>query len=205
MLESVIMKVAAPCVLFFGCSEEDALIIPHDYAPFIDEEEGRLKAELVALSNELSESKAKIKRLEKEAEELEQEAREKEQASAPSLETKSAEKQEEAKEEAPAPSAIDVEATAYTAFCEGCSGITATGVDVRNTIYHEGKRIIATDPNVIPLHSIVKVTLGDGSSFEAVAKDTGGAIKGARIDILYEPQEEALSFGRQSAKVEIIK
>src|SRR5690606_1324618 len=46
----------------------------------------------------------------------------------------------------------EFEATFYTAFCPtGCTGITATGIDVRNTIYYEGKRIIAVDPKVIPL------------------------------------------------------
>ena len=98
------------------------------------------------------------------------------------------------------------EATFYTAFCPtGCTGVTATGVDVRNTIYHAGKRIIAVDPNVIPLGSLVRVTLKDGTSFEATAQDTGGAIKGNRIDILVDNRDEAYRLGRQSVKVEILK
>lgn len=97
------------------------------------------------------------------------------------------------------------EATFYTAFCPtGCSGITATGIDVSNTVNHEGKRIIAVDPSVIPLGSIVRVTLKDGTSFEATAQDTGGAIKGNRIDVLVASRDEAYKLGRQSAKVEII-
>jgi len=99
---------------------------------------------------------------------------------------------------------LSVEATFYTAGCEGCSGITATGIDVKQTVYHEGKRIIAVDPNVIPLGSIVRVTLGNGDSFEAIAGDTGGAIKGSRIDVLVGSKTEARRLGRQSATVENI-
>src|SRR5690554_4109901 len=100
----------------------------------------------------------------------------------------------------------EFEATFYTAFCPtGCTGITATGIDVRNTIYHEGKRVIAVDPNVIPIGSPVRVTLANGDSFEAVAGDTGGAIKGRRIDVLVATRDEAYRLGRMSAKVEIIE
>ena len=100
----------------------------------------------------------------------------------------------------------EFEATFYTAFCPtGCTGITATGIDVRNTIYHEGKRVIAVDPNVIPLGSNVKVTLANGDSFEATAQDVGGAIKGNRIDILVASRDEAYRLGRMTAKVEVIE
>src|SRR5690625_2973503 len=99
---------------------------------------------------------------------------------------------------------LSVEATFYTAGCEGCSGITATGIDVRQSLYHEGKRVIAVDPSVIPLGSTVRVTLGNGDSFEEIAGDTGGAIKGSRIDVLVASKVEARRLGRQSATVEII-
>ena len=96
-------------------------------------------------------------------------------------------------------------ATFYTATCVGCTGITATGIDVRQSIYNEGRRVIAVDPSVIKLGSIVRVSLENGESFEAVAGDTGGAIKGARIDVLVATKEEANRLGRQSAKVEVLK
>src|SRR5690606_22069426 len=70
------------------------------------------------------------------------------------------------------PRTKEVVATFYTARCEGCTGITKTGIDVRNTIHTpDGYRIIATDPSLIPLGSIVKVTLENGKSFEAKAAD----------------------------------
>src|SRR5690625_2647308 len=98
------------------------------------------------------------------------------------------------------------EATYYSAFCPtGCTGVTATGIDVSNTIYHEGNRIVAVDPSVIPLRSIVHITLANGDSFEAIAGDTGGDIKGNRIDVLVESRSKAYELGRQSATVEIIR
>ncbi|WGD77750.2 3D domain-containing protein [Bacillus subtilis] len=97
------------------------------------------------------------------------------------------------------------EASAYTADCpEGCSGITATGLDVTGTIYYAGKRIIAVDPSVIALGSTVEIKQADGTTFEAVAQDTGGYIKGAKIDVLVANEADAVQFGRQSVQVRVI-
>ncbi|MBU8785701.1 hypothetical protein KM903_04650 [Bacillus glycinifermentans] len=98
------------------------------------------------------------------------------------------------------------EASAYTAFCsEGCTGITKTGVDVSQSIYYEGARVIAVDPSVIALGSTVEVRLADGSSFRAKAIDTGGAIKGARLDLLVASESDAVQFGRQSVELRVVK
>ncbi|WP_194943394.1 3D domain-containing protein [Bacillus subtilis] len=97
------------------------------------------------------------------------------------------------------------EASAYTADCpEGCSGVTATGLDVTGTIYHAGKRIIAVDPSVIALGSMVEIKQADGTTFEAVALDKGGYIKGAKIDVLVANEADAVQFGRQSVQVRVI-
>lgn len=100
---------------------------------------------------------------------------------------------------------LTVEATFYTANCKGCSGITKTGVNVRKTIYVDGYRIIAVDPKAIPLRSIVRVTLANGTTFKAVASDIGSAIKGNRIDVLVATKKEAYALGRMSATVEILR
>ena len=99
------------------------------------------------------------------------------------------------------------EATFYHAHCStGCTGVTATGLDVSNTIYSlAGHRIIAVDPSRIALGSLVEVTLADGSTFRAVAEDTGGDIKGDRIDVLVGSRAEAYRLGRQTAQVRIIR
>jgi 3D (Asp-Asp-Asp) domain-containing protein len=108
--------------------------------------------------------------------------------------------------EAPAPVWHMFEATAYVALCDtGCIGITKTGIDVRNTTTHKGKRVIAVDPSVIPLGSAVEIQLSDGTTFEATAQDTGGNIRGQRIDLLTETEKEARQFGRQRLQVRIIE
>lgn len=90
-----------------------------------------------------------------------------------------------------------VEATAYTAYCNGCSGITYTGQNLRA---NPNQKVIAVDPNVIPLGSRVYVE-GYG---EAIAGDTGGAIKGNRIDVFVPSTSEALNWGRRTVKVTVL-
>jgi 3D (Asp-Asp-Asp) domain-containing protein len=108
--------------------------------------------------------------------------------------------------EAPAPEWQTFEATAYVALCDtGCIGITKTGIDVRNTTTHEDKRIIAVDPAVIPLDTSVDIRLADGTTFEATAQDTGGSIRGNRLDLLVSTEDRAWQFGRQTVEVRIIE
>jgi 3D (Asp-Asp-Asp) domain-containing protein len=100
----------------------------------------------------------------------------------------------------------DFTATAYTADCaEGCTGITKTGLDVKHRTHYEGKRIIATDPSVIPLGTTVELRFKDGTLERAIALDTGGAIKGTLIDYLASDNASALQFGRQRIQIRIIK
>jgi 3D (Asp-Asp-Asp) domain-containing protein len=94
--------------------------------------------------------------------------------------------------------------THYTATCKGCSGITRTGIDVRNTVYHNGYRIIAVDTNLIPLGSIVEMSDGK-RTFKAQALDVGGGIKGHEIDLLVGSVKEALTLGKKDMKVRIIR
>lgn len=92
------------------------------------------------------------------------------------------------------------EATAYTAYCKGCSGITATGIDVR----YSTPNVIAVDPRVIKLGSKVEL-IQDGKSLGYyIAGDTGGDIKGHRIDILMSTTSKALNFGRQKIVVRVL-
>jgi 3D (Asp-Asp-Asp) domain-containing protein/LysM repeat protein len=92
---------------------------------------------------------------------------------------------------------IIVEASAYTASCEGCSGITATGINLKT---NPNAKVISVDPTVIPLGSKVYVE-GYG---EAIAGDTGGAIKGKRIDVFFPSQQDAINFGVKQLKVTIL-
>ena len=78
-----------------------------------------------------------------------------------------------------------------TAYC--LRGRTASGSRVRNGI-------IAADPRVLRLGS--RVNLGAGSySGNYVVADTGGKIKGKRIDIWMASCAEARRFGRRTVTV----
>lgn len=90
-----------------------------------------------------------------------------------------------------------VSATAYTAYCNGCSGITATGINLRS---NPELKVIAVDPSVIPLGSKVWV---EGYGY-AVAGDTGGAIKGMKIDLFVPTTEQAYAFGRKKVRIKVL-
>ncbi|MDR4949962.1 SH3 domain-containing protein [Neobacillus cucumis] len=89
-----------------------------------------------------------------------------------------------------------VEATAYTPL-ESSSGITAAGYNIRK---NPNMKLIAVDPKVIPLGKKVWVE-GYG---EAIAGDTGGAIKGNKIDVLFPTTQQALQWGRKNVKVRVL-
>lgn len=101
---------------------------------------------------------------------------------------------------------MNFQMTHYQPFCSsGCIGITATGVDVSNTIYHNGMRVIAVDPSVIPLGSTVEIKYEDGRIIQATAQDTGGAIKGNIVDLLVENTQIAIREGRKNVQIRILK
>ena len=70
---------------------------------------------------------------------------------------------------------LRVWATSYDPFCNGCSSKTSIGLKA-------GYGVIAVDPKVIPLRSKVYVP-GYGL---AIAGDTGGSIKGLKIDLGFD-------------------
>jgi len=91
-----------------------------------------------------------------------------------------------------------LEATAYypgpNNFGGGVGPKTAIGLMAKHGV-------VAVDPSVIKLGSRVYI---DGYG-EAVAGDTGGAIRGGRIDLCFNTYEEAMQFGRRTIKVYILK
>lgn len=98
-------------------------------------------------------------------------------------------------------------ATYYSAYDGAQIGITAGGTNMANGNVHtkDGYRIIAVDPKVIPMGTIMRVTTGDGQTFLGKADDTGGVIKGNKIDIAVSSASEAMRMGRTTAVVEILK
>ncbi|PIC64428.1 hypothetical protein CSV79_06495 [Sporosarcina sp. P13] len=90
-----------------------------------------------------------------------------------------------------------VSATAYTAYCNGCSGITRTGLNLRK---NPDLKVIAVDPRVIKLGTKVHV---EGYGY-AIAGDTGGAIKGKKIDVFIPNKSRAYQWGRKNVKVKVL-
>lgn len=90
---------------------------------------------------------------------------------------------------------LEMKATAYAPGDGSTPGqYTATGVPAR-------RGVAAVDPRVIPLGTRLYV---DGYG-PAVAADTGGAIKGNRIDLAFDTPAEARAFGVRTVKVYILE
>jgi len=90
------------------------------------------------------------------------------------------------------PEIHNFEATAYCDY-----GITFSGVYVQ-------RGIVAGDPHVLPIGSIIEVEAGRYSGVFSVM-DTGRLIKGRIIDIFIPDYEEAIQFGRQQVTVKVIR
>lgn len=104
--------------------------------------------------------------------------------------------------------------TAYGPDCIGCSGITASGYNVKNTIYYNDKeygqvRVLAADKS-LPFGTIVRIS--DLSIYSkpiiGIVLDRGSAIgfnKSVYFDLLYKSERDTNSFGKRSAIFEILR
>lgn len=86
-----------------------------------------------------------------------------------------------------------VEATAYT-------GDTITAIGTTPTHNPNGISTIAVDPTIIPLGSKVYIP-GYG---EAIASDTGLAIKGNKVDLFLDSEDECINFGKQNVTLYVL-
>ena len=163
-------------------------------APAEQTQEEQQQAQAEQAQKEQQQAQAEQAQKEQQQAQAEQAQKEQQQAQA-----EQAQKQQQPAESSQQASgkSMTVEATAYTANCAGCSGTTATGVDLKA---NPNQKVIAVDPSVIPLGSKVYVE-GYG---EAVAADTGGAIKGNRIDVFVPAEGDAQQFGRKSVKITVM-
>ena len=121
------------------------------------------------------------------------------QAAAP---TQSSEQSKPAPEKPAAPSTpttsgrtMQMESTGYSCAESVNTYFTAMGIDLR-----QNPQVVAVDPSVIPLGSMVEVS-GYGI---AIAGDTGGAIKGNIIDCHFPTVEQCIQWGRRSVTVTVI-
>jgi len=97
-------------------------------------------------------------------------------------------------------SASDVKAVAppssYIATAYSLRGRTASGLLV-------SKGLIAADPRFLPLGSRVRVEAGNYSG-EYLVADTGGSVRGRRIDIWTPTSREAMRFGKRNIKLTVL-
>ena len=84
----------------------------------------------------------------------------------------------------------------YVATAYSLRGKTASGKYV-------SRGIIAADPRVLPLGSRVRLEAGSWSG-EYLVADTGGAIRGRKIDIWTPSSREAMRFGRRKVKLTVL-
>ncbi|AXG39066.1 peptidase M23 [Enterococcus gilvus] len=90
---------------------------------------------------------------------------------------------------------MQMESTGYSCAESVNTFFTAMGIDLR-----QNPQVVAVDPSVIPLGSMVEVS-GYGI---AIAGDTGGAIKGNIIDCHFPTVEQCIQWGRRSVTVTVI-
>ena len=66
------------------------------------------------------------------------------------------------------------------------------------------KGVVAADPRVLPLGTVVQVSAGKYTGVYTV-HDTGGAIKGNRLDVWMPSTKEARRFGRRNVKLVVLR
>jgi 3D (Asp-Asp-Asp) domain-containing protein len=82
-----------------------------------------------------------------------------------------------------------------TAYC--LKGRTASGAIAQTGL-------IAADPKVLPLGTVVHIRAGSYTGTYTVA-DTGGKIKGRRVDVYVPTHREAMLFGRRQVKIKVVR
>lgn len=87
-----------------------------------------------------------------------------------------------------------------TAYANGVGGVAKNATTATGTRPRYG--VIAVDPKIIPLGSAVTI---DGYDGIFVAEDTGGAIKGAALDIWLPDADAAKRYGTQYRRVTVIR
>ena len=87
---------------------------------------------------------------------------------------------------------LTVESSAYT-WGAGASGLTSLGLTPR-------KGIVAVDPRVIPYYTKLYIP----GYCMAMAGDTGGAIRGHRIDLFMNSVWECYQWGRRDVEIYVL-
>lgn len=89
---------------------------------------------------------------------------------------------------------LSARAFSATAYC--LKGRTASGGNVK-------RGIVAADPRVLPLGTRISMNAGSYSGSYLVA-DTGGSVKGRKLDIWVPSCSEAKRFGRRNVTIAVV-
>ena len=91
---------------------------------------------------------------------------------------------------------LKVPTLTFTATAYSLRGRTASGRNV-------ARGVIAADRRVLPLGTRVRIDAGNYSG-EYLVADTGGAVRGRKIDIWVPSTGEAMRFGRRGVKLTVL-
>jgi rare lipoprotein A len=83
-----------------------------------------------------------------------------------------------------------------TAYCRG--NTTATGVRVRDGI-------VAADPAVLPLGSVIRIDAAGRHNGVYRVMDTGPKVRGRHVDVFIDDCAEAVRFGRRRVRVTMMQ
>lgn len=95
---------------------------------------------------------------------------------------------------------VRMNTTAYTPYCKGCSGITASGVNVKASQTYKGYKIVAA-PRQFAFGTKMYIP-GFG---HAIVLDRGGAITGDKLDLLVRTKSQAYAWGRKNVTVTVYR
>ncbi|HEU4596528.1 MAG TPA: 3D domain-containing protein [Pyrinomonadaceae bacterium] len=95
-----------------------------------------------------------------------------------------------------APSETSEPSTTFTATAYSLRGRTASGKPV-------ARGLIAADRRILPIGTRVRLQAGSYSG-EYLVADTGGAVRGRKIDIWMPSTGEAMRFGRRNVKLTVL-
>lgn len=79
---------------------------------------------------------------------------------------------------------------------------SVSGVTTKGTLTHEG--IVAADPAVLPLGSVIRVSGAGPYSGTYVVTDTGSKVAGRKIDLFLPSAAAAKEFGKKVVTVRIL-
>jgi 3D (Asp-Asp-Asp) domain-containing protein len=86
----------------------------------------------------------------------------------------------------------------YVATAYSQTGVTASG-------QYTHRHVVAADPEVLPIGSRIRIRNAGRYSGEYVVADTGGNIRGRRLDIYMPRSKECVRFGARNVRVKVIE